>query len=343
MRRVETLIKKMKKHWILIWLVAVLLIAATLVTYGAYTGLRSVKRVVTTKRTEGKFFSSNCMRSSVVDKKINVQEFEFTVCNYEQNDSTACNSANVTYVLTADVMVLYDGEYYTMSELATKLGASSSTYTAIKTSLDSRTYSIAKTEDDASGPSQNPLAWNLLNADNGYNHVFTNQSLAGAVSSTDMFKVQFDSQDLESSTPSFFIRVKAESAEMGTLECRLYAVKPVSEASGWQGAFVENVAGTDSYDFYNYVISGNGVGTVLIAWDATKIELSPFFFSAVSGNAVSGVSDYNITGWKQVTLTVNSETKNRYELQIYKAQAGLTYVGGNSPSNFIICTFTSSQ
>ena len=53
-------------------------------------------------------------------------------------------------------------------------------------------------------------------------------------------------------------------------------------------------------------------------------------------NAANG--DY--TGWKKVTISVNSIVKNRYELQLYKTASEATYTGQqNRADNFIKCFF----
>ena len=103
------------------------------------------------------------------------------------------------------------------------------------------------------------------------------------------------------------------------------------------------------YDFYNYIISGSGAGTVDILWDSDKFEINKFFFtSELSGVTFVGgletISEGNAeypsyTGWQKVTINVNSLTKNRYELQLYKTQAGTSYTGKNAATNYIHCEF----
>ena len=335
----KTVIKKIKKHWILIWLVTVFLIAATLVTYAAYTGLRSVKRVVTTKSTEGDFFSSNCMRTSLSEKKINTAMFDVTVCNYDQNDQYTPNNTNIAYSLTAEIVVMHSGTYKTMTELKNELTESSTEYQSIKTLLESRDYSIAKTEDDVTGPISS-AAYTMLSRVEGYSCTFSNQALAGGTSSTDVFSVQFDDAELTDTSPEFFIRLTATSSEMGTLSCVIYAIRSTAEAAGWQGSFIENLE--NNYDFYNYVISGSGKGTLDVLYDPAMLELSPFFLSAASGYNVSAPADYTYNGkaWKKVSLSVDASKLSRYELQIYKTNPGVSYTGTNSPANFIVVTFT---
>ena len=335
----KTVIKKIKKHWILIWLVTVFLIAATLVTYAAYTGLRSVKRVVTTKSTEGDFFSSNCMRTSLSEKKINTAMFDVTVCNYDQNDQYTPNNTNIAYSLTAEIVVMHSGTYKTMTELKNELGASNAEYLGIKALLEGRTYSIAKTEDDSTGAISSP-AWELLSSGEDYAHTFSNQMLTGGSSSTDIFTAQFADEELTDTSPDFFIRLTATSNDMGTLSCVLYAIRSTAEAAGWQGSFIENLA--NNYDFYNYVISGSGKGTLDVLYDPAMLELSPFFLSAASGYNVSAPADYTYNGkaWKKVSLSVDASKLSRYELQIYKTNPGVSYTGTNSPANFIAVAFT---
>ena len=143
--------KTIKKHWIHIWLLMALAASVALISFGAYTGLKSVKRVVTTKAVSTVLFSSNCMMTTTNNKKINTPQFTATVCNYDQNNQDDINPSAITYNLLAEIRVLKGERYLTMSELATALGANSDEYRSYVSTLDDRTYTIQKTGDDAGG------------------------------------------------------------------------------------------------------------------------------------------------------------------------------------------------
>ena len=339
-------LKQLKKHWALIWLLAVIVIAMIFIGFGAYTGLKSVKRVVTTKESPGELFSSNCMKTTLAPRRINSVEYTVTVCNYEQQDPQTANPSNITYSLLAEIRVLYDNDYLTMSQLATLLGPTSDEYKAYEDKIADRSYSIYKSEDDTGGPQ--PAVPIELNAANGYTTTFSSETLAKDVSSTDKFKVKFDDEELSTTSPEFYIYLKAiPTSNLSILESLLGAAQSTSDVSAWQGSFVESDTSSKDYDFYNYIISGSGSGSVDIIWDNSWLEINPFFFTAASGNVVTfpekivdPSSQYN--GWFKATLTVNSTEKNRYEMVLYKAKENTTYVGANAPSNYITCVFTPS-
>ena len=72
--------------------------------------------------------------------------------------------------------------------------------------------------------------------------------------------------------------------------------------------------------------------------------INPAFTSDTTNNSFvsdngsgSPVVDDSTSGWKKITLKVNSLDKNRYEVQFYKRLPPTTYTGDNSANNFIKC------
>lgn len=329
---------------ILIWLLAAMVVSTAFISYGAYTGIKSVKRVVTTQASPGELFSSNCMRTALANKRINTTEYTATVCNYEQRNPSETNPADVIYTLTAELKVLYSNNYYTMSELKSLLGESSEVYQGYVSKLSGRTYSIAKTQDDTDGV----LAGSVINLDaaNGYQVVYREQGLKKGQSSTDKFKVTFDNAELEDAVPDFYVYLKAQAtSNLAPIEGLLCAAQNASDVASWQGAFVEADCATVDYDFYNYIISGSGIGTVDIIWDPEWFEINPFFFQTIGVNAsIDTISDATSQyyGWKKASLAVDSTQKNRYELQLYKAQRDTSYTGENAATKRITCIFNPS-
>ena len=334
----------LKKNGILIWLLTVLLATTAFISYGAYTGLKSVKRVVTTQASPGDLFSSNCMKVALANKRINTTEYTVTVCNYEQKNPMETNPVDISYELTAELKVFYNNEYYTMAGLKTLLGEQSEVYQAYLNKVSARSYKILKNEDDATGELNGEGI--VLAAANDYRTVFSSESLKGGTSSTDKYKVVFDNAELEDAIPEFYIYLKAApSSNLANIEGLIYAAKNASEVASWQGAFVEGDCATVDYDFYNYIISGSGIGTVDILWDPEWLEINPFFFQAMAENNVSAIETVNdagsaYNGWKKASLTVDSTVKNRYELQLYKTKKDTIYTGESSPMNYIACMFS---
>lgn len=344
----KTVIEKLKKHWIQVWLITVVVLASSFIAFGAYTGLNSVKRVVTTQASPGDLFSSNCMRSSLANKRINSTTYSVTVSNFEQKNRMVSNPEDITYDLRAELRVLYNNQYKSMTEMLNSLGADNATYLYYKNLLDDREYYIEKTDDDTDGTISSTTKHYLTSSDPSY--TFTSETLTRGEPHTDRFKVTFDDKELTDTDPEFYIYVTAENVtpNYGPIECLMSAAESTDEVAAWQGSFAETSISTTDYDFYNYIISGSGIGTVDIMWDGNWFDINPFFTDSRSGNVVTSVTTiedstslYN--GWQKVQLTVNSTQKNRYELQLYKVKSDTSYTGENAATRFITCKFTAAE
>ena len=357
-----------KKHWITVWLFTALAAFCSLIIVAAYTEVSSVKRVVSTQASPSVMFSSNCMRKVTSMRRLSSNAYTITVCNFDQDKPTIYNPSTINYKLYAEIMVKVNDRYYTMSELQTVNAAAYNEYVG---RIEGK-YFISKTYDDT--------APNTLITDNSYSFGFNaannfkvlfpsytlsphddsaNETLAAQHSSVDRFKVEIDNSTLSSENPDIFVHVWAEATDnsLGTIETMLYGAAETMETATWTGSMLETNCATVDYDFYNYIISGSGSGTVDILWDPNKFEINPFFFNdpennfannnntpaAIAANdTVYGQNAANgdYTGWKKVTISVNSIVKNRYELQLYKTASEATYTGQqNRADNFIKCFF----
>lgn len=354
------MLNSIKKHWTRVWLVSVLLLACGIfVAYAAYTEISSVKRVVSTISTPGELFSSNCMRKDISSRRLTSKEYTITVCNFDQETPTTYNPSNITYTLYAELQIKQGDDYVPLSEFVSSLPEGERERYVTKASK----YFITKTEDDENGTIE-PLETKGFTIESNFKVTFDVDMLASQKSSIDKYKVEVDEEDLNNTDTEFFIHVWAEPtvpANLSNIEARLYGAKTIADTGSWTGTFLETNCATVDYDFYNYVITGSGVGTVDILWDAEKFEINQFFFNiTLSGNEFDGGnSPVNIettdnkygrdkyegkyVGWKKVTLKVDSTSKNRYELQLYKTPSnsltGVSYTGENAATNFIACYF----
>ena len=374
----DRLPKFIVKHWTRVWLiVALILVIGVTATFAAFTSANIVKRVVSTMDMEVELFSSNCMRQDITNRMISVRSYSVTVCNYDQDMPLTFNPSQMDYVFRAELQVKIGSEYLTMSQLHTKLLTADpvngeTAYQTIVNSIGSNYY-VSKTEDDSGNPvSAADSAEHYFNSGNNYTVTFSSQSLAPNVSSTDRFQVTIASSDLGKTDPDFYVHVWAEPSGTlyHTIHSRIYGGIASSYAASWHGSFKETNCSAIDYDFYNYIITGNGTGTVDILWNDEYFNVNEFFFSALSGNSfvyeglsvepveiLSSNSKYgtggsigNYTGWKMVTLNVDSiNGKSRYELQLYKAKANTSYTdktnssGANeTATQYVQCFFTES-
>lgn len=332
-------INRLKKHWTLVWLICVMLLSVSFISFAAYTGLKSVKRVVTTRKSTSnlELFSSNCMKSSFSTKMITSNQYSVSICNYDQSDPLTVNTSNIDYTFTVELAVRIGDEYKLLSELQTEDPAE---YQACLSRLAGKSYTVRKTEDDGTSVTGTTYTLN----ENNISQVFTGEHLAKDKTSTDRFQVAFDISELQSSTPNFYVYVTADKLGDSTsfLQCYLFASPSTSEASAWKGELLE----TGDYSFYNYIVSGSGVGTVRVFWNPQYFELNPFFQSTLpAGSSVTDGGTYSdpgnpYDGWRMLTIKVDSTVINRYELQLYKTQRDTSYTGDNSASQYVAYRYT---
>lgn len=123
----KKLIKKLHITWVTVWLVSVSLIFSAVVGYATYTGITSLKRVVSTRPGAGILFSSNYMKQgSTAQVSIEYRsddefgagvnpEYNMTVCNFSQGDrATWYTSNDLKYYITAKLML---NEKYTNEDI----------------------------------------------------------------------------------------------------------------------------------------------------------------------------------------------------------------------------------
>ena len=338
----NTITKKIAKHWILIWLVVIVIALSSFVAVAQYTGLIAVKRVVTTQASPGQLFSSNCMWMAPSEKKINAQTYSVTVCNYEQKDNHIFSTDNINYTLTAELCVLYsDNTYKTMSWLQTN---DTTFYNQKLSLLGSRTYKIGRSYNSQNEQSLSPNApEHIFNSTNGFSYTFPTYTLTGRRASTDKFQVTFDSEELNHTIPDFYIYLKAKPAgdELDDISCYLCASQNTESVSGWHGSFMGNTANGKDYDFYNYILSGTGKGTVQVWYNPEYFEINPYFTAINSASDVTDETAGTYSGWKTFTIDVTT-AKSRYEIQLYKKKKGSVYTNQELNDN-IHCSYTAEE
>lgn len=360
----EKILKTLRKHWTRVWLIAILLISGGVyMTYSIYTEVSSVKRVVSTQASPVEMFSSNCMRPDISSRRLSSAEYSITVCNFDQDKPTIYNPSTISYTLYAELQV---GENYT--DMAAYLSSLDQTIPEQKAKYDSylekaALYFIYKTEDDATGTVARSA--NVFTPRNGFSVTLPSDTLAPQKSSVDMYKVEIDSSSINDPDTDIFVHVWAvptPPTTLRTIETRLYGAASAANTATWTGTFIETDCASVDYDFYNYVITGSGEGTVDILWDPSKFNINEFFFNtSLSGNTfVGGNTPTEITGsdtkygsekydgkyvgWNKITLSVGADnSKNRYELQLYKTATdsltGVSYTGDNAATKYIACFF----
>lgn len=339
----KKLIKKLHITWITVWLVLVALIFSTVVGYATYTGITSLKRVVSTRPGAGILFSSNYMKQgSTAQVSIEYRsdgefeagvnpEYNMTVCNFSQGDrATWYTSNDLKYYITARLLL---NEKYTSEDIEN--GADPSLLGEYKNptaaDIGSLKFGIKYSSDvDYTYFSSSQLSVTLPSTGS--------YSLDKTEASTDTFSLLFDRAELQYDTPRFWIQVTAtptsvSGAEVETLSGYVGTCKSAVAGANWLGFIDDENYETIDYDSYNYVIAGNGKGSFYFAWDDSKVKPNEFALQNYSSDIQSGTpasvsswTNYNHYGsgaptsgaWKYIELSVDSDSIPRYEIQLYK-------------------------
>lgn len=283
----------------------------------AYIHLNMVKRVVSTQGAGGTPFSSNYLllvpreTAAHAVKTINcpegasTAEFEINVCNYVQNDPSKISEKDIKYTMTF-TQLNNDGTDNTESFAGLKV-----------TDKNGNVYSFA----------------------NGVCSI-PDELLTGGVKSVNTYYIVVPKQMVNNAE----LRVVAEpsdsnsySAVNGNKLGRTFVFSEYNASSTtWTGSFLETTS--ENYDAFNYVIRGQGKGTVTLSWDSSQLEISRIF-----------LENYNLTdkitavGSKMsLTIEVDSSVgQNRYDIQFYKTENGV-YTDMGTINGYVTVDFTES-
>ena len=340
----KKLLRSLRKNWIRVWLICAIGILSILAAYAAYTEVSSVKRVASTVSAMNVLFSSNSMDNPMRLKRMDSSattsgdtvSWDVTVCNFDQNKPREPEERDITYTLNACLEVWANGEYIPVDsayvsahpELAQKLAR----------------YTIGMVADDANveftpeSPTQ--LAGTTYSISGG---------LKGGVSSTDQFRVTIDKSDTQEENMTYVVHVTAMSNTGIELNGRLYGQQLVQDIATWNGKITDTNLG--EHDFFNYLISGSGRGTVDLFWNPDKIEINQYFLDINAGIIKNSETNHGVItlpagdadhpGWKKITLNVKSDECSRYELQLFKVPDPENSASYNVSSTFIDCKFNS--
>lgn len=335
----EKFLKKFKKNWVRVWLIIVTFLCCMAVVFAAYTEVSSVKRVVSTTSSPGDPFSSNCMHTTISSRRLTATEFPVSVCNFDQDFPKDYCTTEIIYNMTAELKVKIDSNYYAIAELENLKNNDKITDETYRAYLQKALkYGIRKLEDDKNGALSEE--WQMFSPENEYKVLYQSDRLRPNRSSTDIYSVKIDDEDLRTDDTLFFVFVEAKpsSGVLSTLSARLYGTLTKEVAASWSGSILEQNCDTIDYDFYNYVITGSGIGTLDIYWDPTKVSVNKYFLEQNNLNAEDADSIHE--GWKKITINVDSTKKNRYEFQLFKAEKDSSFL---IPSAYITCIFTKSS
>ena len=283
----------------------------------AYINLNTVKRVVSTQGAGGTPFSSNYLllvprdTTSYAIKNINCPEgagsaqFEINVCNYVQNDPSKISENDIKYSLTL-TQLNNDGTVNTES------------FSGLKVT-------------DASGAS--------FTFTDGVCCI-SDQLLPGNVKTVNTYYVSVPKEMVN----NVDLRAEAEPSDSssysvtnGNKLARNFVFTEYNAlSSSWTGGFKETSA--ENNDAFNYVIRGQGKGTVTLSWDSDQLEISGVFLDNYA------LRDKVTSEGNRRSLTIDVDSNNgpnRYDIQFYKTKNGV-YTNMTAVNGYVTVSFSES-
>ncbi|MBO4453287.1 MAG: hypothetical protein J5793_05075 [Clostridia bacterium] len=311
---------KIPKAFVASVLTGLILLAAAIgfTAYAEYTKSSRAKRVVSSQDSTGALFSSNYLfQFSGVENEIDnyrtlytseataAVSTRLTVCNYSQGNPGRPYEFDISYVLTAKLVTLNHGVI---------------TQVANGTDIGGRTVTIVPHDDPSSA---------ITLSSSNTSASFPAYTLSSTAAEADLFNLTMSSE-FNTAEGDYYLYLRATPTvsrhDIYPIDCLFdSAVSHEQQAITWEGYINESGAlgdasgaSPDEYDGFRYIIAGSGAGTVRLSWDPAVFEISQYFLISASSTAL--VPSTDPTGWYYIEFGVDSDVKNRYELQFYYAE-----------------------
>ena len=333
-------IKFLRENWIKLWIVVVVLALSGVVTYAAFTRINIVKRVISTDEGVGDRFSSDYMQSSGVFKtretknsQTDIPEVSVHVFNYPYPKSAFYRNSETTYKLTARLGTM-NGNVFTPLNTASLPQEEAAL-------LNAGGYKIAL------GSDVKTFTSTVLNAE------FNSCTIAAGAAYSNEFTLTFDINEVSDNPKEYYMELVAspDDSELPTLRGYVSVRYAQTATSGWSGK-LETLDASKSYDGFNYILTGTGSGEITFKWKSEFVLINKQFLEnknysfKINGAVQKGSSTVKTyvdnlqpdeSGYKSLTLVVDSTKNNRYEVQFFKTWAsGADYT--NSISDYLPST-----
>ena len=319
-------LKTLRRNWIIIWLLIACLMLGSLVSYGAYTGVTTAKRVVSLSSHDGILFTSKYMsRNNIgVQPAIFIYDNEKTdeqntpivvvdVCNYDMGLNVYDKAFH--FKLKAR-LVNRDGSDITQEEWAA-LSPQPSAYTIAYKSFSDSTGALSGVTYSSTPIT---LTYEDQYLENGVQYLFP-----GADKTKYLFEIRFDVEDIKVAQPTYAVRIEAEKVEnYSDIENLFGFIKAVQGGerteTTWEGKYMDVTTGgrkPGDYDGINYQISGNAEGTVSLRYpsDIVEINLDDYKqFTIARPHITSTIGGVN---YKTMYIYVNPENRSMYDIRFY--------------------------
>ena len=364
----KKLLHNLKKHWITVWLaIAVIGTISFFVAAEYIEDSNRAKRVIANTTGAGILFSSDYLSSSSTPPVCEVPcgdsdtngyyDIAVRIWNYDSSNPTFFyDVADIKYNLTAQLykkdtndhmQLITDPNVLSGVNIYIKKDGAATGFTAFLpgTSEADATASVTENANQTNQYIYTIATAGVDNA-NGSKVTFSGLMLFKAGRDENKIILRFP-KEMRTSDDKIYVRLTTalDGTYSGISELSAYiSIKEETEKlkQGWSGGFSETVS-TDTYDGFNYVISGNGNAKIKFKWLDAKFEINPFFISKY-GNDLENIGSRKIGTdgvWKYIIINANSETTydltdpdnpvvdrqgiGRYDIQLYMKDENDTY------------------
>lgn len=299
--------KVISTHWLAIWLVVAIIGMVSFISYAEYIEDKNrVKRVAANMTNEGQPFSSNYLMDD--NTPVTTEYFpadtenwcviNVKIWNYNHKNSVKAYQGTLGYTLKAQ-LVNSSGTPIANGTLGTyRIGVRQYAEDA----GDDVGYTYFSGYDETNG-------YYIQNA-----YEFGSDGNGDYVPSEHMFQIRYSASMLVGN-PGIYVKLTAvpdNLSELSSISALLSVAAQGSAISlGWEGSFDDDKVHVD-YDGLNYVISGNGTATITFKWRPDRLEVNRYNLTDYGLNA-----QMDGNGWKYVQFEADSNTRNRYDFQLY--------------------------
>ena len=304
----------LKRYCFIVCMVIVAVLVVKNISFAAYTNFNSVKRVISTTKTDDTRFSSNYLLlidmetkeyplrrispAEIPDNDVTYYSFTVQICNYVFGNMVLYNNADINYAFTVKVMT---------KDNSGTLPYGVEGITVNNTSIGS---SGEMTKED-----------NILTGGSATSHSYR---IIVPETLKDVVNIEI------SATPKAGSYTAVDNQKLAAK----ISLSTFTPSENWTGKFIDNQSiNVCDYDGFNYEISGNGKGTITLKW-TDNLQLSPWFVNDVNATK-KDEKEYSFA----VGTTESSPTA--YQLQFYKeANNLLQSTTWEALSSSITVTFT---
>ncbi|WP_026834885.1 hypothetical protein [Eubacterium xylanophilum] len=331
----KRLLSKIKKNWIMVWLVLAATALCSMVVYARYSNEHNiVKRVVATDKDLANRFTSNYLSTGTIMLKTQTvpvdstddPEIEISIWNYNHKNPTKYYKSDINYTLDM-VFTNTEGTALTSSQVENLIGNDEVEIYKITKNADqtvSETLLVKISKDSISGTFNEVIkAQKNIGTENKYKLVLPNSSVGKDIAVKVTATPGSEYHDLPGAIAAMF---NAES-------------QTIILGKGWMGSINddENIP-LSKYEGFNYSITGSGASSGTLKWRKDLIELNKDEIEELFSIDVNDSSNYSDDGnFRTIELSSLSSADNagRYDFQFYiKNKAAKTAISGMTWSDF---------